>query len=151
MKTGGRQAYFATARVDRIIPDPTFAEHFYAEVSGYLEFARPVPFKQDTFYYESALQKADGSTNKGAFGRAVRVLPEHEYDLIWRAGFGTIRVARRCIRIRYMRLQNAGMEVRLEDAGEFALLHLSVNMQRHRVWRQPVEMSTGIGLRTLQV
>jgi AraC-like DNA-binding protein len=53
--------------------------------------------------------------------------------------------------IRYMRLHNAGVEVRLEDAGEVALLHLGVNMQRHGVWRQAVEMSTGIGLRTLQV
>jgi hypothetical protein len=50
-----------------------------------------------------------------------------------------------------MRLHNAGVEARLDDAGEVALLHLGVNMQRHGVWRQAVEMSTGIGLRTLQV
>ena len=53
--------------------------------------------------------------------------------------------------IRYMRLHNAGVEARLDDAGEVALLHVGVNMQRHGVWRQAVEMSTGIGLRTLQV
>ena len=53
--------------------------------------------------------------------------------------------------IRYMRLHNAGVEARLEDAGDVALLHVGVNMQRHGAWRQAVEMSTGIGLRTLQV
>lgn len=90
MKTGGRQAYFATARVDHIVPDPVRADHFYAEVSCYLEFTQPVPFSDAKHYYESALRKEDGSTNKGAFGRAVRVLPDREYDLIWRAGFGHV-------------------------------------------------------------
>ena len=53
--------------------------------------------------------------------------------------------------IRYMRLHNAGVQLRLEDAGDVVLLHVGVNMQRHGVWRQAIEMSTGIGLRTLQV
>ncbi len=53
--------------------------------------------------------------------------------------------------IRYMRLQNAGVLVRLEDAGDVALLHVGVDMQGHGVWRQAIEMSAGIGLRTLQV
>jgi putative restriction endonuclease len=61
---------------------------FFANVSNYLPFTRPVPFAQGQFYYETALKKADGSTNKGAFGRAVRVLPDQEYAQIWRAGFG---------------------------------------------------------------
>ena len=43
---GGRQAYIATARIDRIEPDPRRPEHFYAFVSGYLDFARPVPFRE---------------------------------------------------------------------------------------------------------
>ena len=87
---GGRQVYFATARVDAVRADPVRAEHFYAEVSNYLEFVRPVPFATAGEYLESALRKGDGSTNKGAFGRAVRALPDREYDLIWRAGFGHV-------------------------------------------------------------
>ena len=47
--------------------------------------------------------------------------------------------------IRYMRLHNAGVQARLEDAGDVVLLHIGVNMQRHGVWRQAIEMSTGIG------
>ena len=53
--------------------------------------------------------------------------------------------------IRYMRLHNAGVKARLDDEGDVALLHVGVDMQPHGVWRQAVEMSTGIGLRTLQV
>ena len=50
-----------------------------------------------------------------------------------------------------MRLHNAGVQLRLDDAGDVVLLHVGVNMQRHGVWRQAIEMSTGIGLRTLRV
>ena len=87
---GGRQAYFATARVTGIEPDPALPDHFYARITDYLEFERPVPFHEGAFYYESALEKPDGSTNKGAFGRAVRPVPDREYDLILRAGYAEI-------------------------------------------------------------
>ena len=50
-----------------------------------------------------------------------------------------------------MRLHNAGVQLRLDDAGDVVLLHVGVNMQRHGVWRQAIEQSTGIGLRTLRV
>jgi putative restriction endonuclease len=84
---GGRQAYFATAKVDRIEPDPVRPDHYYAFVSSYLEFDRPVPFKEGKRYLEGALARADGKTNKGAFGRAVRFIPDVDYDLILQAGF----------------------------------------------------------------
>jgi putative restriction endonuclease len=51
---------------------------------------QPVPFKVEDHYFESLLQKPDGSTSKGAFGRAVRNLPDAEFDMIWQAGFGHI-------------------------------------------------------------
>ena len=86
---GGRQAYFATARVDGIIEDAATPDHFYALVSTqtYLDFDRPVPFRRADEYFEGALRKGDGTTNRGAFGRAVRLIPEAEFDLILRAGF----------------------------------------------------------------
>ena len=87
---GGRQVYFATARVDAVHLDPTLADHFYAFVSGYLAFDRPVPFREGGEFYESSLRRADGGTSKGAFGRAVRLLPDTEYDRIWQAGFANI-------------------------------------------------------------
>jgi len=90
--SGGRQAYFATARLTRIEPDPGMPDHFYGYVdpASYLDFDNAVPFKDDDHYYEDALRKEDGSTNKGAFGRAVRILPDLEYELILQAGFAAI-------------------------------------------------------------
>ncbi|MDX9859451.1 MAG: HNH endonuclease [Rhodospirillales bacterium] len=87
---GGRQAYFATARVTTIEPDSIRPDHFYALVTDYLELDHPVPFKEGEHYYESSLRRVDGGTSKGAFGRAVRLLADHEYDLILQAGFATL-------------------------------------------------------------
>ena len=65
-------------------------DHFYAFVENYLEFERKGPFKEGEHYFESALRKGDGSTNKGAFGRSVRSMPDEEFDLILQAGFSDI-------------------------------------------------------------
>jgi len=56
-------------------------------VNNYLEFDHPVPFKHGSQYFESALQKKDGETNRGAFGRSVRIVPDSEYEVILQAGF----------------------------------------------------------------
>lgn len=84
---GGRQAYFATAQIESVIEDSAWSGHYYALISGYLDFDRPVPFVEGGEYYESALRKSDGSTNKGAFGRAVRSIPDIEFDRILKSGF----------------------------------------------------------------
>jgi len=87
---GGRQAYFATGRVVAIEQDAKRADHFYALIHDYLEFDRPVPFVEGVHYYEGALRRPDGRTNKGAFGRAVRPIRDQEYDAILRAGFDRV-------------------------------------------------------------
>jgi putative restriction endonuclease len=46
-----------------------------------------VPFREGTRYFEAGLERDDGKTNKGAFGRAVRAISNAEYDLILHAGF----------------------------------------------------------------
>jgi putative restriction endonuclease len=46
-----------------------------------------VPFRDGQRYFEAGLERDDGKTNKGAFGRAVRALSDTEYDLILQAGF----------------------------------------------------------------
>ena len=92
---GGRQAYFATARVDGIIEDAARPDHYYATISTatYLDFDRPVPFAENGEYYERALLRPDGKTNKGAFGRAVRTIPDVEFELILKAGFAQELIA----------------------------------------------------------
>jgi len=87
---GGRQAYFAAARVTSIQPDPAVSDHFYAFVSDFLEFDRPVPFRHGDHYYEAGLRRADGGTSRGAFGRAVRLIADAEFDLILKTGFETL-------------------------------------------------------------
>jgi putative restriction endonuclease len=89
---GGRQSYFGVARVGSVIEDRTLADHFFAIIDGstYLDFDTAVPFYEGEEYYESALQKGDGSTNKGAFGRAVRLIPDNEFDRILKSGFAPI-------------------------------------------------------------
>jgi putative restriction endonuclease len=84
---GGRQAYFAVARVSSVEADLNLPDHFYAYVIDYIELDRPVPFREGMHYYESALQRSDGQTSKGAFGRAVRPIPDREFNLILAAGF----------------------------------------------------------------
>ena len=73
--SGGRQAYFAMARVMSIERDPEQEDHFYAPVSDYLEFDQAVPFREGNHYYESGLRREDGKTSKGAFGRSVFQIP----------------------------------------------------------------------------
>jgi putative restriction endonuclease len=87
---GGRQAYFAVARVRDIVEDRTQPDSYYALVDSYLDFDRPVSFTDGDHYYERILRKEDGSTNKGAFGRAVRIVPDDDFDLILKAGFAPV-------------------------------------------------------------
>jgi putative restriction endonuclease len=92
---GGRQSYFGMAPVTAIVEDTALPAHYYALIDDYLDFDRPVPFAEGSEYYESALKKGDGSTNKGAFGRAVRLIPDDEFDRILKAGFAPILEADR--------------------------------------------------------
>jgi putative restriction endonuclease len=84
----GSQSYFATAQIVRVRPDPNRADHHFADLAGYLAFDEKVPFKVNGSYWESLLKKEDGSTNKGAFGRSVRLIPDEEFSAIIAAGLG---------------------------------------------------------------
>jgi putative restriction endonuclease len=89
---GGRQSYFGVARVDSVVEDPALPDHYFAIIdrATYLDFDAAVPFYEGDEYYESALKKDDGSTNKGAFGRTVRLIPDVEFDRILKSGFAPI-------------------------------------------------------------
>jgi putative restriction endonuclease len=92
-RNGGRQVYFATAQVNRIEEDSQLSDHFYAYVDPptFLQFPRAVPFREAGGTYEQALSKADASTNRGAFGNAVRLLQPGEYEAVLAAGMAPIR------------------------------------------------------------
>lgn len=82
----GRQAYFALAQVTSVTHDPERANHYYAHLQHFLEFDRAVPFRAGSAYYESRLKKEDGSVNKGAFGRSVRLIPADQFANIVQIG-----------------------------------------------------------------
>jgi putative restriction endonuclease len=84
---GGKQAYFAVARIIGVESDPNQRSHYYARIADYLDFDELVPFRGPGGYFESMLERADGRTNKGAFGRSVRNISDEEFDAIMRAGF----------------------------------------------------------------
>jgi putative restriction endonuclease len=85
----GRRSYIAVAQVQAVEADPDRADHFYALMvpGSYLAFDRPVPFFEGEHFYERILMREDGKVSKGAFGRAVRSLPEDEFAAILAAGF----------------------------------------------------------------
>ncbi len=82
----GRQAYFALAQVTNITQDTDRLDHYYAHLQNFLEFDRAVPFREGAEYHESRLKKEDGSTNKGSFGRSVRLIPADEFASIVQIG-----------------------------------------------------------------
>lgn len=53
--------------------------------------------------------------------------------------------------VRYMRLHNAGVQLRLEDEGDFVLVHVDVNVKHEGVCRQAIEQAMGVVLRVLRV
>lgn len=82
----GRLAYFAIAQVTSVTQDSERADHYYAHLKNFLEFDRAVPFREGAEYYETLLKKEDGSSNRGAFGRSVRLIPADEFARIVQTG-----------------------------------------------------------------
>jgi putative restriction endonuclease len=83
-RDGGRLAYFATGVIAAIEPDMTQPDHYYARISNYLDFDRPVHFRENGGY-ESALVRSDGSVNAGTAQNSVRHIPEAEFSAILEA------------------------------------------------------------------
>jgi len=77
---GGRQVYFAKARIAEVVPDPDRDDHAYAVITDYQDFPSPIPWRTlSGTSFEPGLAKADGMPNKGRFGRAVRQIPEDAF------------------------------------------------------------------------
>lgn len=87
LSRGGRLAYFAVAQVMGVRPDPNREDHFYADIANFLDFDNVVPFREGDFYYEVALKGPDGRPNQGQARRAVRNMPDNEFEAILQAGF----------------------------------------------------------------
>ncbi len=89
--SSGRQAYWAAASIKRVFPDLNRSDLFYAELEHFLPFPNPVSFKRgDGGFWESKLDRGHGQVSKGAMGWSIRRIPDHEFSLIWAAGYAPI-------------------------------------------------------------
>lgn len=81
---GGNLAYFATARVAGVDPDPTTTGMSYAHFDDFIHFDHPVPWTVNGRYAEQDLRDIP-QTQVGVFlrGRSVRILNENDFaDLV---------------------------------------------------------------------
>jgi putative restriction endonuclease len=85
-RNGGSSSYFATARVTGIRPDKTKVDHYYAHIEDYLNFDRPVHFRQGGGF-EAAFFKPDGKVSQGTSRASLRSIPEAEFNAIVSAGY----------------------------------------------------------------
>lgn len=86
-REGGRRAYVAVARVDRIVADGKRAGHHYAMLSDFLPFDQPVPFRGPDGLREAMLRDVADSRLVGRTlqGRSIRTLGDDDFAAIVRA------------------------------------------------------------------
>ena len=82
-------AYFGVARVLGISPDPTKLNYHYAAMSDYLPFDRPVAWRSDGRYAETALRAIENIPQVGLYlrGKSVRPLENADFVQIVESGF----------------------------------------------------------------
>lgn len=86
---GGRMAYIAVAKVHRIDRDPSDRNHFYARVTDYLEFDRPVPYRDPSGRFAERFLREmprPGDAGRTLRGASVRLLEEADFTAIVNAG-----------------------------------------------------------------
>lgn len=88
---GGDLAYFATARVDAVEPDPQDPALSYARLSGFWAFDTPVPWRQGGSYAEEALRNMP-LQQVGLYlrGRSVRAITDEDFQALIQAGFASL-------------------------------------------------------------
>ncbi len=82
---GGRMAYVAVGRLRGIDADPSDASLFYARIDDFLEFDRPVPYRDsDGRFLERMLRELDSPAVAGRAlrGRSVRALDNADFAAI---------------------------------------------------------------------
>jgi putative restriction endonuclease len=86
-KVRGTRGYFAVARVEQIVPDPTASNMYLAliEPGSYLDFPNPVPFKGLGGVIEQGVLNGEGNIS-GRAQSAVRPLSPTDFNRIIAAG-----------------------------------------------------------------
>ncbi|WP_192255614.1 HNH endonuclease [Mesorhizobium caraganae] len=125
---GGNLAYFATARVSYLEPDPTVPGMSYARLSNYLEFDEPVPWRANERYAEEALRNMP-QAQVGVYlrGRSVRLISDSDFSELIAAGLK-----------RTFDPQNAdkfGLPLGPITEAADAVYEVGSDLQGERVWR----------------
>lgn len=83
------RGYFAIAKVEKVVPDPSSSEMFLAliETGSYLDFANPVPFTDALGLVERGLLNEEGRIS-GRAQSAVRPISQEDFNRILELGLG---------------------------------------------------------------
>lgn len=92
VKVRGSKGYYAIARVEQIVPDPTAANMYIAQMEpgSYLEFPNPVPFDDGSGVIEAGLLNEQGRIS-GRAQAAVRPISPRDFDRILERGLAEDR------------------------------------------------------------
>ncbi|USG61773.1 HNH endonuclease [Sneathiella marina] len=87
-KVQNTRGYFAIAKVEKVVPDPTMENMYLAliEQGSYLDFINPVPFNDGTNIVERGLLNEKGKLSGRAQSAVRPILPE-DFDRILELGF----------------------------------------------------------------
>lgn len=87
-RRAGPRGYYAVARVEEIVRDPTDAGKFLALIvpGSYLEFGCDVPFQLDGQAVEHGLLDAGGRLNNGRAIQSIRPISDEDFNRIVRLG-----------------------------------------------------------------
>lgn len=83
-KRAGRRCYYAMAKVDRIVTDPSRDGMYLAliKAGSFLEFGRDVPFQAEGRAIERALLDPDGRLNNGRAIQSIRTISDADFARI---------------------------------------------------------------------
>ena len=87
-REGGRAAYVAAARLERVTPDPDLAGHHFARLGDRMEVDAPVPLRGPNGYREAALRAVGDpkAIGRALQGRSIRPLGDDDFAHIVGAG-----------------------------------------------------------------
>lgn len=87
-RRAGPRGYYAVAKVEQIIRDPSNSEMYMAliEPASFLEFGRDVPFQLNGQAVERGLLNTDGRLNNGRAIQSIRPISDEDFERIVKLG-----------------------------------------------------------------
>lgn len=91
-RRAGPRGYYAVAKVEQIVRDPTNASMYLAliESGSFLEFGRDVPFQSDGQAVERGLLHPDGRLSNGREQQSIRPISDEDFNRI--VGLGLVEM-----------------------------------------------------------